>query len=320
MNKNLVLGTMTIGEQIFDDKALELIHEALALDINEFDTAAVYNEGQCEVILGECFKEIDRSNYYIASKVNPKITGDLTRESVLKQANDTLEKLKLDYLDLLYIHFPDPSTDIVETLSAINELHKQGKIKEFGLSNFPAWQVTEIYYLCKVNNWILPTVYQGVYNPLSRLVDKELKPCLEKLNIRFYGYNPLAGGILTNKYMTMDAATDSGRFKNRPNYKGRYWKESYFKAADLIRQAAAKHDINIIEATYRWLAFHSALNLDKSDKIIIGVSKSSQLISNAESLDKGELPQEVVNAFEEAWLLTKNDAPEYFRLVDKEKK
>ena len=108
--------------------------------------------------------------------------------------------MKCDSVDTLYLHFPDPNTPIEESLSACAELYNGGKFKRFGLSNFPAWQVAHIWHICDRNDWPKPSVYQGLYNALSRAIEPELIPMLRDFDIPFYAYNPLAGGILSGKY------------------------------------------------------------------------------------------------------------------------
>ena len=105
-----------------------------------------------------------------------------------------------------------------------------------------------------------------------------------------------------------------GRFTHRPNYQKRYWKKSFFDAVDLIREAAAKYGITTIEATYRWLAYHSMLDSERGDAILIGASKLSHLKQNMEAVQAGPLPEDIVAAFEEGWTVTKGDSPEYFTL------
>ena len=134
---------------------------------------------------------------------------------------------------------------------------------ELGLSNFPAWLLAEAYNICKAHGWMLPKVYEGLYNPLSRFAERELDRALEYYGIRFYAYNPLAGGMLTDKYSGEERIIKEGRFTNRPNYQQRYWKDSYFDAVDSVKAVCAGYEINIVEAAYRWLACHSMLRSDR---------------------------------------------------------
>ena len=115
------------------------------------------------------------------------------------------------------------------------------------------------------------------------------------------------------RYSCFEDGPSDGRFINRPNYQKRYWKQSFFDAVDLIKEVCTKFDISIIEATYRWLAYHSMLENERGDAILIGASKLSHLKENLESIKSGSLQEEVLDVFERAWKICKADSPDYFR-------
>ena len=309
----LILGTMTFGESVFNPQAGEFINAFLDAGYEELDTAYVYNDGTCERLLGEVLPGLGRP-YRIATKVNPRISGRLDGEAAYKQVNESIERMNLPSVDTVYLHFPDPKTPVESVLEAMADLHSQGKFKELGLSNFPAWMVTDVWHICDSRGWVKPTVFQGIYNPLTRKAETELNACLNHFGMRFYAYNPLAGGLLTGRYGAFEDDPTDGRFTHRPNYQKRYWKKSFFEAVDLIRKAGEKYGINTIEATYRWLAFHSMLDGNRGDAILIGASKLGHLQQNMDTLKAGPLPEEMVQAFEQAWAVTKADSPEYFTL------
>ncbi len=310
---NLLLGTMTFGEQLFEEDVKSIIYSFLDYGYNELDTAYVYNDGLSEQFIGTAIKELDRHKIKIDSKVNPRITGRLDRAAVEKQLEESLIRLKTDYLDVYYLHFPDANSPIEPVLESIDTFYKNGKLCELGLSNFPAEMVRQINDICLDNAWIRPTVYEGLYNPLSRKVEGTLEKCLHELNIRLNVYNPLAGGLLTNKYASFSDIPTNGRFTFRPNYKNRYWKESYFNARDMIRNQCSEYNIDITEATMRWLSNSSILDSERDDGIIIGVSKLKQLKDNIKFAQSGILPEKVIKSFDAAWKLCKDDSPEYFR-------
>lgn len=312
-NVGLILGTMTFGESVFSPDVKDFINTYLDAGYNELDTAYVYNEGNCERLLGEALEEIDRP-YTIATKVNPRISGKLDGAAAYKQVNESLERLRLDSVDIVYLHFPDPTTPLASVLEACADLHEQGKFKELGISNFPAWMVADAWNICDKNGWVKPTIYQGIYNPLTRKAETELNACLNNYGIRFYAFNPMAGGLLTGRYSKFEDAPADGRFTHRPNYQGRYWKKSYFDAVEVIKTVAEKYGITSIEATYRWLAYHSMLNGERGDAILVGASKIDHLKQNMETLKAGPLPDDMLAAFEDAWIISKNDSPEYFTL------
>ena len=310
---NLILGTMTFGESVFMPDVGEFINAFLDAGYDELDTAYVYNDGNCERFLGEVLPELNRP-FKIATKVNPRISGRLDAEAAYKQVNESLERMRLESVDTVFLHFPDPATPVEGVLGAMADLHDQGKYKELGLSNFPAWMVTDVWHICDKHGWVKPTVFEGVYNPLTRRAEAELNDCLNNFGMRFYAYNPMCGGLLTGRYGKFEDTPTDGRFTHRPNYQGRYWKKSFFDGVEVIKAAAEKHGISSIEATYRWLAYHSMLNAERGDAILIGASKLNHLISNMETVKAGPLPEDMVAAFDEAWKITKGDSPEYFTL------
>lgn len=309
----LILGTMTFGESVFSPEVGEFINAFLDEGYEELDTAYVYNEGNCERLLGEVLPELDRP-YKIATKVNPRISGKLDADAAYKQVNESLKRMKLSYVDTVFLHFPDPATPVESVLGAMTDLHEQGKYRELGLSNFPAWMVADVWHICDQRGWVKPTVFEGIYNPLTRKAENELNACLNNFGMRFYAYNPMCGGLLTGRYGKFEDAPSDGRFTHRPNYQKRYWKKSFFDAVDLIGKAGEKHGITTIEATYRWLAYHSMLDSERGDAILIGASKLSHLKQNMEAVQAGPLPEDIVAAFEDAWTITKGDSPEYFTL------
>lgn len=309
----LVLGTMTFGESVFAPDVGEFVKAFLDNGGEELDTAYVYNEGNCERLLGEVLPALTQK-YTIATKVNPRITGKLDTEAAYMQVNESLERLRLSSVDMVFLHFPDPATPVESVLSAMADLHEQGKFNELGLSNFPAWMVADVWNICDREGWVKPTAFEGVYNPLTRRAETELNDCLNHYGIRFYAYNPMCGGLLTGRYVRFEDAPTDGRFTHRPNYQGRYWKKSFFDAVDVIKSAAESEGITTIEATYRWLAYHSMLDEKRGDAILIGASKLNHLLQNMATVKAGPLPKTVVDAFENAWEITKGESPEYFTL------
>ena len=311
-NVKLVLGTMTFGESVFDADALAMVRAYLEAGGDELDTAYVYNEGDCERILGRLLKEVGREKVILDTKVNPRITGKLDAEAAYLQLNGSLERLGTDHADVFYLHFPDPNTPVESVLSACGELYREGKFKELGLSNFPAWLVADVWHLCMENGWPLPTVYEGIYNPLTRLAETELDRALDRFGLRFYAYNPLAGGLLSGRYGKFEDDPSEGRFTHRPNYQKRYWKKSFFEAVDLLKEACAAQDVTLVEAVFRWLLFHSMLRGDRGDAVILGASKLTHLTQNLAAAEKGPLPNELLAAFEAAWQHCRADSPAYF--------
>lgn len=307
-----ILGTMTFGQQVDKYDAKKMVNNFLSTN-NELDTAFVYNEGNSERILGSIFENYRRDKYIISTKVNPRISGKLDGKAVNYQVNESLKRMNLDYVDILYLHFPDPNTPIEFALESCNNLYKEGKIKKLGISNFPAWLVSDVYYKCKINNWLLPSVYQGMYNALNRNAEIELFDAIRAYGISYYAYNPLAGGILTGKYINYEDNPEPGRFTYRPNYKERYWKKSYFNEIEVLKKNCEEENISIVEAVFRWMVNHSKLNSIYGDGILIGATNINQLEENLKFIKGNPLSEKLVNTFEQLWLNTKIDSQNYFR-------
>lgn len=259
----------------------------------------------------------------VATKANPWEGKTLKPDCLRSQLETSLQRLQLKSVDLFYLHAPDHGTPVEETLQACNQLHKEGKFKELGLSNYASWEVAEIYTICKSNNWLLPTVYQGMYNATTRQVETELLPCLRHFGIRFYAYNPLAGGLLTGKYKYEDKDSSqqpTGRFFGNnwaKAYRDRYWKPHHFEGVALVetalREAYGSDHPNLTSAALRWIYHHSKLQADQGDGVIIGMSTMEQLQENLKCTEEGPLKPAVVEAFQRAWHLTAHDCPNYFR-------
>lgn len=311
----IVLGTMNFGPQLDLESSCEMVTAYLASGGRELDTAYVYNEGATEKILGEILPELNPKDYEIATKVHPRITGKLDRETILMEFNESLRRMKRDSVDLLYFHFPDGKTPIEEALETVAELHQQGKIKELGLSNYPAWQVVDIAYKCDRIGCPRPMVYQGMYNALCRNVEPELFPAIRSLGMRFYAFNPLAGGLLTGKHHHFEDTPELGRFARLKSYRERYWKHSYFDAIEQIKQVCEEEGVPMVEAAYRWLVSHSCMKTELNDGILLGASKQEQLLQNLDAAKKGPLSESIVLAMDEAWGIAKPDSPAYFKFI-----
>jgi len=325
----VILGTMTIGGQADKAVGTEMINSFvsskcvrahLTAGKAELDTARMYQAGKTEKILGELLgaREDLRRTTLVATKANPfPMAGKtLRKESVIAQLNESLEALGTKSADIFYLHAPDHATKIEVTLEAVQELYEEGRFREFGLSNYAAWETVQIYYICKERGYVLPTVYQGMYNAITREVEKELLPALKALGMRFYAYNPLAGGFLTGKHRR-DQVPGDGRFGGDSTwakaYRNRFWKAEYFDALDLIFGACKKANISMANASIRWVMHHSALSGSNNDGIIIGSSTLGHLEDNLEAASEGPLPEGLVNAFQNAWEVCKPACPSYNR-------
>ncbi|XP_070815260.1 aflatoxin B1 aldehyde reductase member 3 [Chaetodon trifascialis] len=314
-----LLGTMAFGGRADAKQSLDMVKAFLDRGHNQLDTAFMYADGKAETVVGGMNLPKTVS---IATKANPWEGKTLKPESVRSQLETSLQRLQTDCVDLFYLHAPDHQNPIQDTLRACNELHKEGKFKEFGLSNYASWEVAEIVCICRHNNWIVPTVYQGMYNATTRQVETELLPCLRNYGLKFYAYNPLAGGLLTGKYHyeDKDGSQPAGRFFGNSwaaAYQDRYWKRSHFQAIEVVQKALetvyGSKKPTMISAAMRWMYHHSQLKGEVGDGVIIGMSSMEQLQQNLAAAEEGPLDERVVAAFNEAWNLVAHECPNYFR-------
>ncbi|XP_012692277.1 aflatoxin B1 aldehyde reductase member 3 [Clupea harengus] len=314
-----LLGSMAFGGRADAEMSEKMVKAFLERGHRELDTAYMYTDGQAETIIGGMDLP---NNVSLATKANPWDGKTLKPESVRSQLETSLKRLHTQCVDIFYLHAPDHQNPIEDTLRACNELHKEGKYKELGLSNYASWEIAEIYCICKHNNWVLPTVYQGMYNSTTRQVETELLPCLRNFHMRFYAYNPLAGGLLTGKYHyeDKDASQPAGRFFGNNwagAYRDRYWKESHFQGVDLVRTALeasyGAEKPTLTSAAIRWMYHHSHLKGELGDGVIVGMSTMEQLRENLGASEEGPLKGEVVEAFKQAWDLVAHECPSYFR-------
>ncbi|KAK3814668.1 MAG: NADP-dependent oxidoreductase domain-containing protein [Linnemannia elongata] len=319
----VILGTMTFGLENTStetslirvrgvDNVAPFLTTLYAHGHIEVDTARLYGNGDSEEVLSQ----LPTAHLKISTKVFPFAPGSHNKENLPVQVRESLKALKAEKVDILYLHAPDYSIPYEETVKAIDDLYKEGLFERFGLSNYPAWNVAQIYEICKQNGYVHPSVYQGMYNPIARSVTIELLPCLRHYGISFYAYNPISGGVLSGKYkFAEDNIKEGDRFD--PNtrfgklFRERYWTKTNFEAVQELTKIATANNLTLLEATLRWMRHHSGLTA--KDGIIMGASKVEQLEESLTELDKGPLPEEMVKAFDEAWEHVKATTVWYFR-------
>jgi aflatoxin B1 aldehyde reductase len=237
-------------------------------------------------------------------------------EHLRENLKRSLKALQGEKIAMWYLHGPDRSTPYVDTLRAVDELHKEGLFDRFGISNYMAWEVAQICEICDANNWIKPVVYQGVYNVLHRAVEAELFPCLRHYGMGFYAYNPLAGGFLTGNMAKSTFVERGSRFdpesQQGKRYRARYWNDAYFKALEVIRPAAEKHGLRVADVALRWMTNHSKLGSEYPDAVIIGASSPKHVEQNILDLERGPLPDEVITSLDNAWELVRPITGKYW--------
>jgi aflatoxin B1 aldehyde reductase len=303
----VVLGAVAFGKPSEHTRDHPLATDAACEDLlqafanhggEELDTSRVYQNGNCEEVLGRIPTGI---KLRVDTKYHPGLPGGPEA-----QLDQSLAALQRESVPIYYIHMPATEIMLEDTLAEINECHAAGKFDEFGLSNFPAWQVVEVAQYCKRMGYVLPTVYQGVYNALNRTAEYELIPVLRNYGIKYYTHGSLASGFLTGKYKKgVEPVIGVDRFAQKrriKQYQERYLnRDEMFAALDIISDAATASGVpNILEATIRWTQYHSAVDGSLGDAVLIGVSRIDQLDAIMLASKNGPLPLAVVEAFEKA--------------------
>lgn len=319
----VVFGCMTIGPpgttfaQITTiDEAKKMFETLRTYGYTELDTARLYNNGKQEGFTRET--GVLNQGFTIATKVYPIEAGMHKPERLRQLFETSLNELGQESVEIFYLHAPDRSVPFEETLREVNQLYVEGKFKVFGLSNYAAWEVARIAEICISHQWIRPRVYQGMYNVLTRALEEELVPCCRHYDIQIFVYNPLAGGILSGRYKSLEVP-DDGRFSDGISnawgkvYRDRYFNRAYFDAIQYLTPIIEKHGLTMIETAFRWLVHHSKLCPFDGDAIVIGASSVKQLESNLKDLQKDPLPDEVVQALNHAWDITRACAKTYWR-------
>ncbi|KAF9888491.1 hypothetical protein FE257_008598 [Aspergillus nanangensis] len=319
-----ILGLMTFGPDeskgaritSLDDfnKCLDYLQQE---GFNEVDTARVYIDGEQEAFTAQAkWKE---RGLTLATKWYPEMPGAHKAHILRENLELSLKNLETDQVDIFYLHAADRSVPFAETLEAVNELYKEKKFVQLGLSNYTAFEVAEIVTMCNERGWVRPTIYQAMYNAITRSIETELIPACRRYGMDIVIYNPLAGGLFSGKYQTQNIPTESRYSDTAADgalYRQRYFKDATFDALRIIEPVVAKHGLTLPETAFRWVHHHSGLNMKENgrDGIIMGVSSLKQLESNLRDIQKGPLPQEVVDTLDKAWLIAKPTVTNYWHL------
>jgi aryl-alcohol dehydrogenase-like predicted oxidoreductase len=307
----LSLGTMTFGSQLDEAGARSVVDLCLEREINFIDTANVYNCGEAEAILGRILVG-RRQHVILASKVGIKV-GDgpedqgLSPAAIRKQIDGSLKRLQTDYLDLYYLHQPDYATPLEQSLAALDELVRAGKIRFVAVSNYASWQVCQMLWLAEKNGWQPIVAVQPMYNLLARRIEQELLPCCREFGLAVVSYNPLAGGLLSGKHQA--AAPIAGtRFDRMPFYRDRYWHAQNFAAVERLKLIAEQAGRTLVELAIGWVIEQPAIA-----SAILGVSRIEHLQSALATLDKPPLSAETLAACDEVYAPLRGIAPIYNR-------
>lgn len=292
------LGTMTFGVKMHQQKEVdESVAMALDAGINFFDTADQYADGKSEEMLGKALGA-RRRDVVIASKVGYPCMGksefSLSRSSVIDGVEGSLKRLGTDYLDVYYLHSPDYNTPLEESLEALNDVVRQGKVRYIGMSNYAAWQICEAIHICRSHHWAVPVVSETCYNVLTRGAEHELVPFMQEKRIGMTVFNPLAGGLLAGKHI-WGPPTVGTRFEN-PNYQKRYWREDNFQAINQLTNMATSMGTTLLSFSFRW-----CLSRPWVSSVITGFSDMEQLRANLNAMEGAPLSEEIMEQCDRLW-------------------
>jgi aryl-alcohol dehydrogenase-like predicted oxidoreductase len=241
----ICLGTMMFGGQTDEATSQRIIVKAAEAGINFIDTADVYNEGRSEEIVGAAIRS-KRQHWILATKVaNPMGAGPnergLSRRWIMEEVEHSLKRLGTDVIDIYYLHKEDHSTPLEETVHAMSDLIRAGKIRYFGVSNYRAWRVAEICRICDALGIDRPVVSQPYYNALNRMPEVEHLPACGYFGLGVVPYSPIARGVLTGKYdpkLPPPAGTRAGRQDARMMQSE--WRPESLEIAQEVKRYAAE--------------------------------------------------------------------------------
>ncbi len=288
----LCLGTMTFGGkgmytaigQLGQEPIDALMKRSIDAGINFIDTANVYSEGMSEELTGQSIKNLGlhRDDLVLATKVRGKM-GDkpndagLTRKHIMHQVENSLKRLKTDYIDLYQVHSYDPLTPIEETIGALDDLVKSGKVRYIGASNYAAWQLMKALGYSTYNRLAKYVSLQAYYTIAGRDMERELIPLLNDQKVGLMVWSPLAGGLLSGKYSRDDDSKEGRRlnFDFPPVNRNRA-----FDILDLLHPMAKSKGASVAQLALAWLLHQPAVTT-----VIIGANKQEQLEDNLKSVD-----------------------------------
>jgi len=279
------LGCMTFGEQADKEESQLIVDRAWEAGVNFFDTADAYTETRSETILGDILKG-KRQSAVVATKVFGRVGPDqndqgLSRKHVMDAVDNSLRRLQTDYIDLYQVHRWDPETPIEETVRALDDLVRVGKVRYVGCSNFAAWQLCKALWISDVQGLARFDSIQPRYNMLSRDIETEMLPLCESEGVGVIVYNPLAGGLLTGKHVQGQEPAANTRFGLRRMYMDRYWSDSNFEAVKRFRSIAEQGDKSMVHLAIGWTLANPTVT-----SAIVGISALDQLAENLKAAEQ----------------------------------
>src|SRR5436305_9462257 len=305
----ICLGTMTFGHQCDERTSFAIMDKAAERGVNFLDAADVYpvppspeTAGRTEEIVG-AWLHGKRDRFVLATKCRIRVghgpnDEGLSRRHVLKAVEDSLRRLRTDFIDLYQAHSPDPDTPRAETLRAFDDLVRQGKVRYLGCSNYPAWQVALCLGLSARRNLARYDCVQPRYNLLYREIESELLPLCRDQGLGVSAYNPLAGGFLSGKYRSLDEPAPNTRFtlgKTGELYRKRYWQEAQLEAVKQLQQFFEPRGRKLTTVAVAWVLAQPGISA-----AIVGASRPEQLDDSLAAVDL-TLDEAELSACDEAW-------------------
>ena len=307
----LCFGTMTFGKPVEQKEATHMVDLCLDAGVNFFDTANLYQQGRAEEMLGVAL-ERRRKDVVLAGKVRGRMgeapdQGGLSKPALFRAIEESLRRLRTDYLDLYFLHQPDYDVPIDETLEAMEQLVEQGKIRYPATSNYAAWQVVQLLDLGMQKNYTPAATAQPMYNLLARGIEQEFVPMTQAFDLSILAYNPLAAGLLTGKHRE-SSIPEGGRFDGNRMYQDRYWHSETFRAVDALAAIAQRAGRLLASMAFAWLLHHTV-----TDAVILGASSTEQLEQNLALCGEGPLDAETVQECDAVWHQLRGPVPAYNR-------
>lgn len=311
---HMVLGTMAFGDTVGANEAASMVDAALDAGVTVIDTANGYAGGASEEILASLLPK-RRNSFLLASKAgipHPDAGGHppLSAAGLSRSVHGSLRRMGVDRIDLFYLHQPDRATPMEETMGAIAELVEQGTIGALGVSNFAAWQISELNRVADAIGTPRPVVAQQLFNLVARRIEEEYVEFAATTGLLTMVYNPLGGGLLTGKhnFTEMPAEGRFGSSKLADMYKKRYWDKRLFAAIDLLKEISNSNGITLVELSLRWLISQRPVGA-----ILLGASRVEQLQFNIRVAQEGPLPAEIVAACDDVGKMLRGPMSSYNR-------
>ena len=278
------LGTNNFGFRMDEESSLRVAKFAVDQGINFFDTANSYGRGLSEERIGKALVGI-RKDVIIATKVgNPMGDGPndkgASRHHIMQQVEDSLRLLQTDYIDLYQIHRPDANTPIEETLRALDDLVRQGKVRYIGGSNYNGWQTAEAVLTSNALGLAQFVTMQPEYNMLNRSIETELLPFCDKYNIGILPFLPLASGFLTGKYLQGQEAPEGTRLAGNERAQQNTLTDKNFRILSGLSKFAEDSGHPMVELAIAWLLARPAVS-----SVIAGATKEEQITANVKASD-----------------------------------